>query len=139
MLVHIDDDSSGDEEDGLTWDMIGAIADFARIAMRAEAVRASRVHWLHPDASEAERLRCVSRTRSLTEKETRLLMYHDGTTGILGLSAPPEVCWQAIRSAVKARAIVVFWLGCTVENTCRIGGVARTLDEEAFKSDFVTL
>ena len=143
MQAYIDDASDGasdgEDDDTINLNTIGLISDdFARIVMRAEAVRASRVHWLDPDSSEAERLRQKSQTRPLSAKETSLLLYHDGSAGILGISAPPAVCWNALRKAVKARAIVIYWLGHAAERSCAEGGPGRVRDAKEFAVEFAT-
>ena len=106
---------------------------------RAEKIRNARVHWLAREEREAERLLALYFTRPLTGAETRLLLYEDGTSGILGYSAPPSVCWRALRRAVRARAVVVFWLRVAVERLYAPGGPGRIRDTEAFQTDLSAL
>jgi len=106
------------------------------MCINAENTRKSRVHWLKPDGQEAERLLALRRTRPLTGYETSLLLYHDGTSEIIGMSAPPSVCWRGLRKAVRARGIVVFWLRLTAERCYAEGGPGRLRDARDFEAEF---
>eukprot|EP00966_Prymnesium_polylepis_P237127 5484445-Prymnesium_polylepis.1 len=135
------DGAEGSDDD--EFDMPGLLESFERMlpsieamSAHAEAVKDARVHWLQPSDDEAERLRALSRTRPLTGAETTLLMYEDGSSAIFGFQAPPSVCWRALRKAIRARGIVVFWLRVAAERSYAADGPGRLRDAEEFLADF---
>jgi hypothetical protein len=137
------EDALGGADDDDEFDMPGFLETFERMlplleaeSARAEAVKESRVHWLRPSGAEAERLRALSLTRPLTGSETSLLMYEDGSAALMGLHAPPSVCWRALRKAVRARGIAVFWLRVTAERSYAPDGPGRRRDAEDFRTCF---
>ena len=47
------------------------------------------------------------------------------------------VRWELIRDAVRARGVVVFWMGEAAKAACAPGGAGRQTDAVAFANEFV--
>ena len=47
--------------------------------------------------------------------------------------------WEIFRNAVRARSIVVFWLGEAMRTSCAVGGAGRRADAAAYAAEFASL